>query len=237
MRVVTRIAAIKARRVRARDGAIEPFKRAVFSRVERDMAMKARSQTLLLLALGAVFLIAGVLAAQFRFDRPALRPGSAVESMPPVPLSDWDGLDFDPAIANPDMTPEEVVEMQVTALRGFDLDPGNLVVCYSLASPSNRAMTGPLSRFAGLVTGPPYDSLISADSYQIGQAIILQGYASVLVTVLGDSDQMFAYRFYLAKQLEAPVRDCWMTDGVEHIPLWGSDEALDNAGSSVGAVY
>jgi hypothetical protein len=130
---------------------------------------------------------------------------------PPLPSDP----EVDPSIAHPELSPEDVVRLQVQALNASKRDPQQMTICYSLASPSNRMMTGPLARFSQMAVSEPYHYLADADDWQVGTAVIEDRLAMVLVSVTGVHGEAFAYRFYLSRQAQAPFEGCWMTESVE----------------------
>ena len=91
---------------------------------------------------------------------PAMMPKLlAVGSWSPRPL---DGVRRprkgagDAPVPKPELTPEQVVEIQVEALRKNDVptpDAG-IATTFRFASPGNRKVTGPLERFAPIVKAP-----------------------------------------------------------------------------------
>jgi hypothetical protein len=117
-------------------------------------------------------------------------------------------------LPDPRLSPAEVVRLQVDALRAFRSDPSAISQCYVLASPANRAVTGPLDRFAAMVQNEAYYSLVTHSSALFGQEVIRGGLATVLVTVLDERRAPHSFRFFLSKQTDAPFTDCWMTDAV-----------------------
>lgn len=121
---------------------------------------------------------------------------------------------IDLTLPSPALTPEQVVTLQVDSLRGAVGDNTRLVECYSLAAPSNRLITGPFEVFSDLVRSEPYLDLMLCQDYQVGTAVIEDGAAAVLVSVLTQSNQSTAFRFLLVKQSAVPYEDCWMTEGV-----------------------
>lgn len=153
----------------------------------------------------ALFFLAGSVAAvslsQFADDQTLLRDP-----------------DVDPSIPSPELSPEQVVACQVQAMQQSIVDKSHLVPCYSLASPQNRATTGPLSRFWTMCHSPPYDLLCTSDSWQIGSAHIEQQRASVTVSVL-TVDGPLGFEFRLSRQQHAPLNGCWMTDAVAVLPI------------------
>jgi hypothetical protein len=120
----------------------------------------------------------------------------------------------DATLPRPELTPEQVVSKQVESMRASVLDHDRLRECYSLAAPSNRAVTGPFENFANIVRSSPYDNLGTCQAYQVGRAVIEGNSAAVLVSLLTSNGQSLAFRFLLSKQSEVPYADCWMTEGV-----------------------
>ncbi len=123
-----------------------------------------------------------------------------------------DRIDF--SIAQPTLQPEQVVARQVESMREGVLDADKLIDCYSLATPSNRAQTGPFNNFVELVQAEPYAQLGLCKDYQVGTAVVTEGVAAVLVSLRTRDDRSMAFRFILEKQTEQPYVDCWMTAGV-----------------------
>jgi hypothetical protein len=117
-------------------------------------------------------------------------------------------------LPSPDLSPDEVVRLQVNALRAFQQDQSALNQCYVFASPANRAVTGPLDRFAAMVQNEIYSPLVRQTNALVGRPVIREGQATVLVTVLDASRTARCFRFFLSKQNDPQYRDCWMTDAV-----------------------
>lgn len=128
---------------------------------------------------------------------------------------------------NPEWLPREVVKRQVEAMVASTTDPTAIADCFALASPSNRLLTGPLERFAAMVAGPNYRPLLEARTFSVGEAIVQDRYAAVLVTLMTYEDEPFAFRFFLSQQTgeetignsnsKSQFEDCWMTDGVTRV--------------------
>jgi hypothetical protein len=136
-------------------------------------------------------------------------------------------------LPDPRLSPADVVRLQVNALRAFRNDESAISQCYVLASPANRAVTGPLGRFIAMVQNPQYRPLVAQSSALFGQPVIRGGQATVLVTVLDHSRTAHVFRFFLSKQTDPLYLDCWMTDAV--IPAWGQVQEQDPAPSPVTA--
>lgn len=132
----------------------------------------------------------------------------------------------DSTIPQPHYSPAEVVALQVDSIRASLAQPERLVVCYSLASPQNRAVTGPFERFAAMVMMSPYDQLATCAAWQIGNAAIEDGYAAVLVSTVSRDEQAVAFRFLLHQHWEAPFRGCWLTEAVHVLEQVDAPEIL-----------
>ena len=115
-----------------------------------------------------------------------------------------------------DLRPAEVVRIQVEALQHND-DPtpdAGIATTFRFASPSNRAATGPLDRFARMVHGPAYGDMLDADRAEYIPIAIDGDRAAQRVTLLHGDGRRATYVFQLSRQAGGPCDGCWMTDGV-----------------------
>lgn len=116
----------------------------------------------------------------------------------------------------PALTPQQVVDFQLTAL-GQDNDDG-ISATFRFASPANRSMTGPLSRFSRLFDSPQYQPMLNNKGTEI-KLVSSDGFkAELLAGVVDESGDLHWYRFRLSRQTEAPYENCWMTDAVMAVP-------------------
>jgi hypothetical protein len=170
--------------------------------------------------LGAYLLVGGLGFAAASALNPVGSPPmidarSLLSTAPPLSsptLSDTGAAEFvAPTVA---LSPREVVELQLGSLDRFLADPAALAQCFELASPANRALTGPLSHFALMVQTPPYYPLLNRVDALIGDPVIQGRRATVFVTVIDSQHRIRTFWFYLSRQTAAPYEDCWMTDGV-----------------------
>ncbi|MEM1055783.1 MAG: DUF4864 domain-containing protein [Bacteroidota bacterium] len=117
---------------------------------------------------------------------------------------------------SPDLTPEEVIRLQVEALQAND-EPepdAGIALAFRFASPGNRAATGPLERFIAMVKGPTYRDMLGFESATYG-AIRVQGDEAAQRVVLVQSDgRRVSYVFGLSRQIGGEYDGCWMTDAV-----------------------
>lgn len=130
----------------------------------------------------------------------------STESPAPRPLPN--------AVPSPQLTPEDVVRLQLTALSADVAVPERIKMCYRFASPANRAHTGPLDRFARLFESPDYHVMLDAHRFLVGKAIRDGNDAYLLATMVDERGKLSLFRVFLSKQSEPPYADCWMTDTV-----------------------
>ena len=117
---------------------------------------------------------------------------------------------------NPDLTPDQVVRIQVDAMRSNDTptpDAG-IATAFRFASPGNREKTGPLEHFAKMVKGPGYAILVNCDSAEFGDSHVDGDQARQAVKITSPTGEVAIFIFILSKQSEGSVKNCWMTDGV-----------------------
>ena len=122
----------------------------------------------------------------------------------------------DLVVPDPSIAPEEVVAIQMKALQINDNPEPDFGIAqtWNFAHPRNRAMTGPLPRFAGMLKGPAYGQMLNHASHRI-------------VPVPGDGDRVnfdvfmetsrgnvlyFNWAVELVKGGE--FDNCWMTVAV-----------------------
>jgi hypothetical protein len=139
---------------------------------------------------------------------------AAVTHVVPEPAVVQDDIDLRRPSAT--MGPADVVQLQLASLNDLDRERG-IRQCFLFASPANRMVTGPLSRFGRMVARPPYDVLCQRRATLIGKPLIAADQARVLVTVAIDADEVRVFQFELSRQRAAPYLDCWMTDAVVQV--------------------
>ena len=116
-------------------------------------------------------------------------------------------------VPEPALSPGDVIRIQLEALRHNDEQDRGIAVAFRFASPSNRANTGPLSRFITMIKEGPYALMLDFRDATYGPVETISGQARQRVTLTGARESM-TYWFYLSRQSEAPCVDCWMTDAV-----------------------
>jgi hypothetical protein len=112
------------------------------------------------------------------------------------------------------LAPDQVVRLQLAGLSDQRPDGVGILQCYALASPANRAVTGPLERFGKMVRDGPFQCMAKPRAFLIGSPQVAERTSRVLVTVIDQGENIHAFTFLLSRQAEAPFLDCWMTEAV-----------------------
>jgi hypothetical protein len=133
--------------------------------------------------------------------------GSAVPELEQLSLSQI-------VLPSTELTPDAVVRLQAAGLSEHRPDAVGVLQCYAFASPANRAVTGPLDRFGKMVRQGAFECMARPQAMLIGRPQITDRIARVLVTMIDDQHRLHAFTFVLARQREAPFKDCWMTEAV-----------------------
>jgi hypothetical protein len=122
-----------------------------------------------------------------------------------------------PAQPSPQLSPEDVIRLQIRALSAKGALKSRIDNCYRFASPANRDHTGPIVRFQQMIESPKYRALLDARHFLVGRATQNGREAHLLLTVVDRAGQLALFRCFLSKQTAAPYADCWMTDAVVRI--------------------
>jgi hypothetical protein len=116
----------------------------------------------------------------------------------------------------PELSPDQVVKIQLKALRENDRlgEDSGIEGAYNFASPANREFTGPLERFARMVRNPLYSPMLNHKSARFEPVRIFGDQAEQRVTLIDANGQEAVYLFQLSRQFDNGYMGCWMTDGV-----------------------
>ncbi|MGB3617404.1 MAG: DUF4864 domain-containing protein, partial [Catalinimonas sp.] len=123
-------------------------------------------------------------------------------------------LTIDQPMPTPDLAPGAVVQLQLMALQQNDAQDRGIATAFNFASPANKEVTGPLSRFRQLLRTPDYAQLLNFDSFRAEEIRIEGDRAQQIVVVTDAYGQEVTYLFELSRQSRPPFQGCWMTDGV-----------------------
>lgn len=154
------------------------------------------------------------------------------------------------------LTPRQVVEIQLEALKRNGEGDKGIEVVFRFASPANRMQTGPLERFKRMIKGGAYALMLNFESVVYDEPEVAGDMARQRV-VLVSREQTLGYYFMLSRQMEPPFKDCWMTEMVGVVPIGGTmaqpalpkrneatgrevamraDEAVSASGSAAGQI-
>ena len=141
----------------------------------------------------------------------------ALCSMPAVSMADDDKVSASVSsqiiMPSPELVPEEVVEIQLLGLKLTKGDSSSVEMqqVWAFAHPSNKAMTGPLARFAKLFDMPAYRPLLGHTSHQILRLAQSEDYVQMQVQVTGQDSQSYVYLWVVGRATSGPEAGSWMT--------------------------
>lgn len=116
----------------------------------------------------------------------------------------------------PRLSPDEVVELQLSALGRVDagrFDDGVRQV-WLLAHPDNRRFVGSLPRFAAMLSMPGYSGLLGHRSHQVVAAHATDQRIEYYVTVRARQGDTQAFLWVVEKVSGGEYDGCWMTRAV-----------------------
>jgi hypothetical protein len=120
-----------------------------------------------------------------------------------------------PSNPSPELSPGDVVRIQLEALQHNDLpepDAG-IALAFRFSSPGNREQTGPLPRFSEMIRSA-YAEMLNHREVRLPAPLIQGDEAIQPVEVVAKNGATFRYLFILSRQSEPPYAGCWMTDSV-----------------------
>jgi hypothetical protein len=175
-----------------------------------------------ILAIAALLLVVGINRLLF----PASQAAASAEIVASSALAptDLSRLGADRIVfPDPALSPEKVVETQLAGLADPSPNGVGIFQCYCLASPANRAVTGPEERFGAMVRQGAFACLSDPQATLVGTPRISGPLARLLVTVVDRDKHLRAFTFILSRQTSEPFKDCWMTEAVYPVtsPLEG----------------
>lgn len=117
---------------------------------------------------------------------------------------------------DPELSPAEVVAIQLSALQANDT-PGpdaGIAQTFVFAHPDNKRMTGPLPRFAEMIKGPRYGILLNHRAHEIREVASTDDEATFAVIVTGRSGEVMGFRWAVARVAGGEHAGAWMTIAV-----------------------
>lgn len=122
---------------------------------------------------------------------------------------------------NPGLTAADVVRIQLTALASNDSprpDAG-IEITFRFASPKNKQVTGPLSRFIELVKSAAYRPMLNHLHREFGEPVVEYDQTVLPVVLTAADNEKLAYIFMLSRQTGATCNGCWMTESVVPVDI------------------
>lgn len=115
---------------------------------------------------------------------------------------------------SPNYSPEDVVKLQLKALKQNDAKNSGIRIAYRFSSPENKTAIGTVENFMRLVKNPLYAPMLNYDTDELGAAIVRGDSARQKVILIGSDGKAAKYEFYLSRQTAGKLKGCWLTDGV-----------------------
>ena len=116
-------------------------------------------------------------------------------------------------VPTPELTPNQVVQIQLNALRHNDARDRGIEVAFRFASPDNKLNTGPLPRFISMMHQGPYSLMLAYENLAYHPLEVVENQARQRVTLIG-SGLVVDYEFILSRRFDDGCAGCWMTDAV-----------------------
>lgn len=116
-------------------------------------------------------------------------------------------------VPTPALTPDQVVQIQLNALRHNDTRNRGIEIAFRFASPNNKLNTGPLPRFISMLRQGPYSLMLAYENVSYHPLEVVEDQARQRVTLIG-AGLVVDYEFYLSRQSDDDCAGCWMTDAV-----------------------
>ena len=126
----------------------------------------------------------------------------------------WGNFDINKSYPNPNLKADEIVMIQLEAMKQNDQTNKGIEITFRFASPKNKIQTGPLSRFITLVKNPAYKHLLN----HLGATFLdlqIDGNQAIQEVIINTAKgSLKGFRFYLSRQIDFKYKGCWMTDAV-----------------------
>ncbi|MFT5507255.1 MAG: hypothetical protein ACI89J_000319 [Hyphomicrobiaceae bacterium] len=123
-----------------------------------------------------------------------------------------------------DLSPEDVVSIQLKALSDSENDPrtnSGIARVWAFAHPANRAVTGPLARFTMMLQSPNYKALISHRAHHMRQISLTEDKAHFAIKITSNGGDLLGYSWQLGKAKTGKYQGMWMTTGVSLVGKLG----------------
>lgn len=124
---------------------------------------------------------------------------------------------------DPAIEPKEVVSIQLSALQINDTPETDQGIrqTWAFAHPDNRAMTGPLKRFTGMIRNETYGVLLDHRQHTITAVNKARDWVQFEVLIEDSRGRALSFYWVVKKVKGGEFADCWMTSAVSPPSLAG----------------
>jgi hypothetical protein len=112
------------------------------------------------------------------------------------------------------LAPQQVVRIQMEALKYNDERNRGIEIVFRFASPGNKVNTGPLPRFIKMINGEAYSPMLNYSTIEYDEIQVVGDQAAQRLSITTDKGLIIVYVFVLSKQQGEECSGCWMTDAV-----------------------
>lgn len=129
----------------------------------------------------------------------------------------------DMRMPSPQITPDEVVAIQLEALQRNDSPDADAGIrqTWAFAHPDNRQVTGPLNNFIAMIKKPAYAPLINHRRHTITRQNTATEWVQFKVLMEDEAGRVLAFAWVVKKVKSGIFKDCWMTSAVSAPVLAG----------------
>ena len=126
----------------------------------------------------------------------------------------WAYEDLKKIFPNPKLKANEIVKIQLNAMKENDQTNFGIEITFRFASPKNKIQTGPIEKFILLVQNPIYRPLLNHLSATFLDLKVDADQAIQEVIIKTTEGSLKGFRFLLSLQKGDEFKNCWMTDAV-----------------------
>ena len=130
----------------------------------------------------------------------------------------FNNLQADQLKPNENLSPYDVVKIQLNALKKNNKDDDGIKLTWLFAHPDNKKITGPYERFRIMIYGAQYRPLLNHSSHKINLIMNTPIKHIFKIEILAKDKQLLFYEWHVQKASEKNCKDCWFTSGVS-IPM------------------
>ena len=115
---------------------------------------------------------------------------------------------------NKTLSPYDVVEVQLKALKNNDSQDRGIRQTWLFAHPDNKKVTGPYERFRIMIYGEQYKYLINHSYYKIRLITNSPNSFVYRIEILSKKKKLIFYEWHVQKGNDVNCEGCWFTSAV-----------------------